>query len=233
MDENLQKAQHSDQRKQPETLQQTQNSQQQQLQQRIQQQAQDKIDYQIVIHLRIQALLNTPSQELTIPRLFIVLPTDTGFICRQGGPRVADFRLYFLCECGTHTRTKNTKIPPEVHISKHEGYSVDKSKEFFDKYGPYVLTMMYMIKYGAMAAGLVVSPLAQLKCIEEIDGELGHFSFVKKNISRLVDDMIDYLEGTTHATYINEDPASQWNVSLPDLGDLISYLKVDKNESVS
>ncbi|KAF9992443.1 hypothetical protein BGZ65_012233, partial [Modicella reniformis] len=234
MDENIQKAQHSKQEKQPETQQQTQNSQQQQqqqLQQQIQQlQTRDKINYRTLIHFRIQALLNASSQELTKPRLFVVLPTDYGLVCGQGGPYVLDFRLYFLCEC------KNTKTSLEVHRSDNEGYSVDNPKEFFGKYGSYVLAMMYMVKDGTMGAGLVVPPLVPTTSSTSstyLSRASAHPSFVKKDINRLVDDTIDYPEGMTHDTNINEDPASHWNVSLPDLGDLISYLKVDKDESAS
>ncbi|KAI8346518.1 hypothetical protein B0O80DRAFT_503425 [Mortierella sp. GBAus27b] len=62
-------------------------------------------------------------------------------------PFVQQFRSYILCEYGDHTTSENSNTQFEIHLVKHEGYDLDKPTEFFEKYGPYVLTQMYMDKY--------------------------------------------------------------------------------------
>ncbi|KAG0041966.1 hypothetical protein BGZ89_007134, partial [Linnemannia elongata] len=93
-----------------------------------------------VLQSRIQAVL-TQSYELheyPIPRLFVVLPQD-----RSGwdtmNPFSNKFRLYFLCECGEHTKSTSSKtdISHDIHFAKHEGYEIARPSEFFQQYGPY------------------------------------------------------------------------------------------------
>ncbi|KAG0007035.1 hypothetical protein BGZ65_011769 [Modicella reniformis] len=187
---------------------------------------QETISQQILIQFRVQALLNASILDLPIPRLFIVLPIHTDL-------RSLQFRLYFLCECGTHTMFKDLKKTHVVHVTNHDGYDLNRPTELFDKYGSHILTMMYMVKYGAMATGLVVPPLAQFKYVEGADENLGYLGFVKKNFSRLVDDTIAYLEGTIQDTDSNKDLTSAWDWNFADLTDLKSYLEVKEDESAS
>ncbi|KAG0007036.1 hypothetical protein BGZ65_011770 [Modicella reniformis] len=149
---------------------------------------QDLINRQTPIHFRVQVLLNAQSRNLKTPRLFIVLPHGTGPVDGNGSPPSLQFRLYFLCECDSHTTQQDMVTTHVVHMSKDEGYDLERPTEFFDKYGSYVLAMMHMVKYGTMAAGLVVPSLAQSKLVATLNVESGHLGFVKNNISRLVDD---------------------------------------------
>ncbi|KAF9936240.1 hypothetical protein BGZ65_002616, partial [Modicella reniformis] len=148
-----------------------------------------------VIQNRVQALLVQTYElhEYPIPRLFVILPKPKPEGLREKlttNPLVDQFRLYFLCECGTHTMAEGSRVPHEIHLAKHEGYDIEKPKEFFEKYGSYILTLMYMIKYGVMAAGLIVPPLTNSNILEGFDSVLKNFEC----FSSLVDDTIGFLQ---------------------------------------
>ncbi|KAK3825568.1 MAG: hypothetical protein J3Q66DRAFT_396526 [Benniella sp.] len=65
--------------------------------------------------------------------------------------------------------SENSKNRHEIHLAKHEGYELDRPTEFFEKYGSYILTLMYMVKHGIMAAGVVVPPFVGTKLLEGLD----------------------------------------------------------------
>ncbi|KAK3817418.1 MAG: hypothetical protein J3Q66DRAFT_388015, partial [Benniella sp.] len=53
------------------------------------------------------------------PRLFLILPQDAS----SRNPleqSTLSLRLYFLCECGEHIKSTNSKIPHHIHLAKHE-----------------------------------------------------------------------------------------------------------------
>ncbi|KAK3821171.1 MAG: hypothetical protein J3Q66DRAFT_398236 [Benniella sp.] len=139
----------------------------------MQQQALDRL---AIIQSSVQAVLTQTYElhEYPIPRLFIVLPKSDGLSGKLKGIFSEQFRLYFLCECGTHTMSPDMKTPHQIHLAKHEGYDLDKPSAFFERYGPYVLTLMNMIKYGITAAGLIVPPLASSNILEGIDAAQDH-----------------------------------------------------------
>ncbi|KAK3821198.1 MAG: hypothetical protein J3Q66DRAFT_148735 [Benniella sp.] len=171
-------------------------------QDRILQMQQQALDRLAIIQNRVQALLVQTYElhEYPIPRLFIVLPKVMRRRDKLMNPFSERFRLYFLCECGTHTMPDGCKTPHEVHLAKHEGYDLEKPTEFFEKYGTYLLAMMQMVKYGVMAAGLVVPPLASLKIVDEIAQSQSYAENVRKNIVPLVDDTINYLQAIKRDT---------------------------------
>ncbi|KAG0216572.1 hypothetical protein BGX33_012511 [Mortierella sp. NVP41] len=111
--------------------------------------------------------------EYPIPRLFIILPKeDTTRREEIAGLFVKRFRLYFLCECGEHTKSTDgseSRMSHEIHLARHEGYDLDQPNEFFRKYGSYVLALLQMLKYGVAAAGMVVTPLNIFKVGEGLD----------------------------------------------------------------
>ncbi|KAG0344422.1 hypothetical protein BG004_004497 [Podila humilis] len=87
-----------------------------------------------VIQSRVQAVLtqNYELHEYQIPRLFIVLPQyPSGWNILD--PFTEKYRLYFLCECGEHTKAAGTKnnIPHKIHLAKHAGYEITQPTEFF------------------------------------------------------------------------------------------------------
>ncbi|KAF9982300.1 hypothetical protein BGZ65_003025, partial [Modicella reniformis] len=165
-------------------------------QEEMRQMQQRALDRLANIQTSVQAVLTQTYElhEYPIPRLFIVLPKAVGLREKFKSPLSEQFRLYFLCECGTHTMVEDSRTPHEVHLAKHEGYDLEQPTKFFERYGPYVLTLMNMVKYGIVAAGLVVPSLASLKIVEGLDGAQKHLEYLKKNIVSLVDDTINFLQ---------------------------------------
>ncbi|KAG0291370.1 hypothetical protein BGZ96_005265 [Linnemannia gamsii] len=101
------------------------------------------------------------------PRLFIVLPTSDTLT----NALVDQFQLYYLCECGEHSRRVNkmnqhhgkdrASESHDVHLVDHEGYRIIDLPAFLEKYGMYTLELLRMVKYGASAGGMVVPRLLQ------------------------------------------------------------------------
>ncbi|KAK3825440.1 MAG: hypothetical protein J3Q66DRAFT_436511 [Benniella sp.] len=134
--------------------------------------------------------------EYPIPRLFIILPKED--LTSQGlGPQLVDkFRLHFLCDCGEHTKpppeyrnksgaSQGKPLPHCIHIAPHEGYDLVRPNEFFHKFGPHVLRLLKVIKYGASAAGAVVVPLSS------ISPEMGTASAMLKGFGKHLGDQVD------------------------------------------
>ncbi|KAF8929112.1 hypothetical protein BGZ47_001272 [Haplosporangium gracile] len=184
---------------------------------------QQALEAHAITQKNIQAVFTQTYElhEFPIPRLFIVLPnvsTDTGKVTKLFSHQ---FRLFFLCECGTHTMTKEGGLPPRIHLADHEGYNLEKPTEFFEKYGSYLLTMMQMIKYGVSAADVVVP------------------SCVSGPLSPLVDESITFLNSQKELTDASKDFAiygmSDRQVILEgaDLRKLSTYLKItDKDNAL-
>ncbi|KAF9959184.1 hypothetical protein BGZ72_010120 [Mortierella alpina] len=205
----------------------------QEMQERMLRMQKQAIDRLAIIQSRVHAVLTQTYElhEYPIPRLFIVLPADTQRRDKVLSPFTTRFRLYFLCECGEHTKQQHGAFSREqqtwstetggdsgntsykdnsgsrmathhIHLAKHEGYDLDRPTEFFRKYGSHILTLLQMLKYGIIAAGFVVPPLAQLGLIEGIDktcGDLGSSSGEKGGLDPKVDLAIQYLEDLAHS----------------------------------
>ncbi|KAK3821863.1 MAG: hypothetical protein J3Q66DRAFT_427847 [Benniella sp.] len=148
----------------------------------------------ILNHVRALLTQTYELHEYPIPRLFIVLPKSMKLLNKFTNPFSEQFRLYFLCECGTHTMPEGSKIPPEVHLAKHEGYDLEKPKEFFERYGAYINAMLCMIKYGIIAGSIVVPPLANLKILDGLETSGKNVDYLKRNIAPLVNDTINLLQ---------------------------------------
>ncbi|KAG0307450.1 hypothetical protein BGZ98_000240 [Dissophora globulifera] len=115
----------------------------------------------VTVNTRIRTTLakNYGPYEAPVPRLFVVLPEDS---THWDATNVFNnrLRLHFLCECGKHTKRDNhKKTQHHIHLSKHEGYALEDPAGFFEHYGPYVLILLQMLKYGAEVDGLVVQAL--------------------------------------------------------------------------
>ncbi|KAG0072069.1 hypothetical protein BGZ92_004125, partial [Podila epicladia] len=214
------------------------------MQQRMLTMQQQALDRLALIQSRVQSLITTTYElhEYPIPRLFIVLPRATDSWDRLN-PFTHKFRLYFLCECGDHTKTPGSKISHHIHLAKHEGYDVDRPTEFFEKYGSYVLIMMEMIRYGIVTAGIVVPALANSRLLDGFDGVSdGVNLFSKDSFGPLVQESIDYMQkqrmpdynqaplGNEAMTSEDADLASQVALEGADLRQLASFLK-NKDEA--
>ncbi|KAF9138704.1 hypothetical protein BGX30_008830, partial [Mortierella sp. GBA39] len=167
----------------------------------------------IVSQQRVDAILvqNYELHEYPIPRLFVILPDSY----ESWDPRnflKERFRLFFLCECGedcgsetSHgttsgqlaTTAPDTPVSPirvrnRIHLAKHEGYELSRPTEFFDRYGPYVLGMLKILKH-CLAVATVVAPVVTL-----VDGGVKDVMDGAKSISEstmeAVDMSINFLE---------------------------------------
>ncbi|KAF9950920.1 hypothetical protein BGZ72_007490 [Mortierella alpina] len=118
-----------------------------------------------VLRNRIQGVLSQTSEPHgpSVPRLFVVLP-DCPSVWNAADPICNKFRLYFMCDCGEHTRPvdSNTEIPHHIHITQHEGYEIAQPSEFFRQWGTYVLAILKMLKYGVSVAGMTVPDSSNL-----------------------------------------------------------------------
>jgi hypothetical protein len=186
---------------------------------------QDMLNRYSIVHYRIQALFSSLSDNPQFPQFFIVLPRGSGIDTERGNPWL--FRLHFLCECDFHTMNTDGKSACELHMTNHPGYDLKRPKAFFNKYGSYVLTMMYLIKYGAMTLGFVVPPLAHSKLISRIEATQEQTGLTRKSIMGLMDDTTAYLEDLTCAVGNGMDVTSHWSLTPADLE---SYLNVNESE---
>ncbi|KAF9950052.1 hypothetical protein BGZ72_008224, partial [Mortierella alpina] len=134
---------------------------------KLQKQMNDRL---ILIQNKTEAILTQQLElaEYPIPRLFIVLPEEPSQY-DPGSWFRTKFRLHFICECGHHTEPKGNKVPHHLHLAKHEGYLIREPTEFFKKYGPFLLLMLELIKFGTAVAGHVVPALAALQAVELVD----------------------------------------------------------------
>ncbi|KAF9325832.1 hypothetical protein BG006_010695, partial [Podila minutissima] len=132
----------------------------------------------ILVQNKVQEVLtqNNELHENPIPRLFVVLPElimDGGDLASgplgrrssvlTSGTRTSQsedqrkFRLYFLCECGSHTKPLPTSGLNHIHFVDHEGYEIVKPTEFFEKYGAFIRSFSHLIRNG-VNCGIVSIP---------------------------------------------------------------------------
>ncbi|KAF9551518.1 hypothetical protein EC957_008187 [Mortierella hygrophila] len=155
------------------------------------------LDQLVVLQSRVQAVLTQTYElhEYPIPRLFVVIPQDPlGWDAVN--PFSSKFRLYFLCECGEHTKSADskTKISHNIHFAMHEGYEIARPSEFFQQYGFYVLTILKMLKFGVSVAGVVVPAISHLVRSGAIDQATASLQQLRDNIVPGMDHIIDWMD---------------------------------------
>ncbi|KAK5809425.1 hypothetical protein F5H01DRAFT_43380 [Linnemannia elongata] len=166
------------------------------------------LDQLAIIQGRVQVLLTATYElhEYPIPRLFIILPRDSSawdsvsILSNQ-------FRLYFLCECGEHTKAlsgNNTNIGHHIHLAKHEGYDLQRPTEFFQKYGRYMLILLEMIKYGVTIAGYAVPALSAINASGTIDMLKSSLETISPSA---LNQSIEYLQKLSSDEVEGQDPA--------------------------
>ncbi|KAG0221200.1 hypothetical protein B0O80DRAFT_209765 [Mortierella sp. GBAus27b] len=201
---------------------------------RIQREAMDSLG---TIRNRIEAVFTQTYElpEYSVSRLFIVLPKSEEALREMTTSLTAeDFRLYFLCECGSHTMLEGSKTQHEVHLAKHDGYELDRPAEFFERYGPYLVTMLQMIQFGVATAGMIVQPISHRKVIEDFSTVL---KYPKQDVSPLIINTIKYLQRLQgiHSTMSSRESLlvqqgtaieNQGILQGEDLSQLSSYLRV-------
>ncbi|KAF9208864.1 hypothetical protein BGZ49_007297 [Haplosporangium sp. Z 27] len=186
---------------------------------------QQTLDRLALIQSKTEAILtqNYELLEYTIPRLFIVLP-ETSTSWDPATMLRTKFRLHFICECGEHTKSSRSKIPHHLHLANHEGYVVNKPTEFFEKYGPFLMLMLEMIKLGTGIAGHVVPALASLKVVDAVDFAKSSVDSVTSKVIKGVDYSLKYLEETRGLIQKSSgvDVEGDTRVSLSSLGDYLA-----------
>ncbi|KAF9989650.1 hypothetical protein BGZ75_005491 [Mortierella antarctica] len=181
-----------------------------------------------VLQSRVQAVLTQTYElhEYPIPRLFVVLPQDP-----SGWDSVNvfanKFRLYFLCECGEHTKSINstTRIPHHIHLAKHEGYEITRPSEFFQQYGTYVLTILKMLKYGVTVAGIVIPAFAQLISPEVLGQTIHGLKVLQDTMVPGVDQVIRWMDSDEDMEEITGQVESKEALEGADLRMLDTFLK--------
>jgi len=188
------------------------------------------LDRLVLLQNSVKAVLTQTYElhEYPIPRLFIVLPQDTSSRDRLN-LFTHKFRLYFLCECGEHTKSPNSRIPHHIHLAKHEGYDIARPNEFFQQYGAYVLTILRMIKFGISVAGVAVPALTRLIRTEALDRatlSLKALSSVLEPGMNLVIDHIERVSGSGSRLDASLDQVKNREaLEGADLRQLESFLK--------
>lgn len=88
-------------------------------------------DYLNTCHITLinESILN----ESPAPRLFIVLPADLN-TWDDLDQSTHSFRLYFLCDT-TNKDGPQHDLPNHIHLSDHEGYTLERHLEFMQEYG--------------------------------------------------------------------------------------------------
>jgi len=188
-------------------------------------------DLQTQAHNQLAILQNNVKSLLTrsfalyeypMPRLFIVLPQDSS-LWNPVNLLSNKFRLYFLCECGEHTKSTDSNITHHIHLAKHDGYNIFRPKEFFQQYGPYVFTTLRMLKFGISVPGVDIPAVSQLICADTTGGPKLLASAIEPGMNQV----IDYIEKVSAADGANNDALGD-----ADLRQLKSFLKNNNKNGV-
>jgi hypothetical protein len=187
----------------------------------------------VVLQSRVQAILTQTYElhEYPIPRLFVVLPQDpSGW--DSVNPFSNKFRLYFLCECGEHTKSMSSKsnISHDIHFAKHEGYEIARPSEFFQQYGPYILTILKMLKFGISVAGVAVPAISLLFRSDAIDKTTASLQKLTDLVKPGMDHVIDWMDkGSANEDEAGDEFAEQMEkkeaLEGADLRKLHTFLK--------
>ncbi|KAG0237895.1 hypothetical protein B0O80DRAFT_519814 [Mortierella sp. GBAus27b] len=158
---------------------------------------------------RVQALMTQTYElhEYPIPRLFVILPQDTSS-WNPANLFSNKFRLYFLCECGEHTMSNDSKTQHHIHLAKHEGYEIRRPTEFFKQYGSYVLTILKMLKFGIAAAGVAIPAVGLLVRADALSQVTGSLKILSGNLEKGIDQAISCLEKATAKNGVAADELS-------------------------
>ncbi|KAI8359021.1 hypothetical protein B0O80DRAFT_424012 [Mortierella sp. GBAus27b] len=158
-----------------------------------------------LLQRQIQTVLsqNHKMYENTAPRLFIVLPQDIQH-WNSKKPLLNKFRLYFLCDCGEHTKLTRSTAPHHIHFAKHEGYDISRPKKFFQIFGTHVLAIMKMLKFGISLVGVTVPPVSQLTNMDIVGRDA-------ESLEGEMDQVIDCIEKITMDKEVTAvDHAERW-----------------------
>jgi hypothetical protein len=127
------------------------------------------------------------AQERPFHHLFVALPSgyDSG---SYGG-----FRLFFLCEHG-HQSTSRDRAPlPNIHIARHEGYELQNLDEFFQDYSPYLVSIFHILKNGIDSPGFNIPRLSHMTLAEGVVEVQDILNLSNNTIQSLINETISYI----------------------------------------
>jgi hypothetical protein len=127
------------------------------------------------------------------------------------------------------------EIPDHVHLCGHPGYELERSTEFFDRYGVYVLNLLQMLKHGFPVHGHTVASLQDLEYrrVDRVsrDDTVSPWTGVCKDLESGVDKMISYLlllkacSQKTFEEHVRTGDLDDMIAGQLDLSDIVSFLK--------
>ncbi|KAG0045289.1 hypothetical protein BGZ90_008490 [Linnemannia elongata] len=185
----------------------------------------------ILIQSETEVFLNQQLEqaEYPIPRLFIVLPEE-------------------LTKYDPGNWFRTNKAPHRLHLAKHEGYLIREPTKFFKKYGPFLLLMLELIKFGTSVAGYVVPTLASLKVVELADNVQQSVESVTVKINyslECIDSQLAKVQASSPGDFANTEPRTEMtkqslanylsDVEGPEgveLRQLGSFLKTSEEENL-
>ncbi|KAF9106278.1 hypothetical protein BGX29_009927 [Mortierella sp. GBA35] len=200
---------------------------------------QESLDCLDFIKDKLAAIMNQSYKlhEYPIPRLFIVLRNNDTTMTERLGRGLNNlfakqFRLYFLCECGDHTKptdgkSSNPNLKHEIHIARHEGYTFERPTEFFNKYGSYILTLLQMLKYGVTIAGVLVPPLTHFNLTGDLDDSTDALNGLLRDIGPLVDNSIACIEDLISVQGLSSSDSTLSSTDSATLGGLKTFEGAD------
>ncbi|KAF9110631.1 Ras GTPase ras2, partial [Mortierella sp. AM989] len=104
-----------------------------------------------------------------------------------------------------HTKTVPSAISHHIHLAKHTGYDLQRPTEFFDKYGSYLLTMLEMVNFGIVVAGVTVPTLTHLKVLDGMELAKSSLTFTKETFAPLLSESISYVSSRLGQNDVNID----------------------------
>ncbi|KAF9995164.1 hypothetical protein BGZ65_009211, partial [Modicella reniformis] len=165
-------------------------------QQQILQAQQQGIDRLVTIQECVQdaATLAFALHEHSVPRLFVALPRVAAHRDQHGTSLPGQFRLFFLCECGRQSRPEGRTPSRNIHIARHEGYDLESARVFFDNYGSYLLSIMYILKNGINAPSITIPSVSHLRLAEGVDEVQGVLNLADNTIQSLMNETISFIK---------------------------------------
>lgn len=169
------------------------------------------------------------------PRFFIILPSHdhkwdaTNILSNH-------FRLFFLCECGTHTpisgQGQDNLGSPCLHLADQDGYRVRDSVNLIAKFGPYLMVMLEMLKFSNAISGYVLPGLSVTREIFPADAfppTSLTLDRINKSIAYIVTvACLDTLRPWDLTEYLADVKAMDGIVAE---NQLLMYLEMDKSKS--
>jgi len=193
------------------------------------------IDRLVSIQERIQdaAALAFAESAHPVPRMFVVLPcTSPSQHGLQYPVSTSDFRLFFLCECD-HQPANRVRSTSNIHLARHEGYELQDTKEFFQNYTPYLMSMIHVIKNGITTPGFNVPSLSHLTLADSVNEVQGILGLADNTIESLMDDMIPYLHGWDALKNSMDSRVALDVLESTDLHSVVKHLKGYRSQLVS